>query len=213
MSNEFSLRDLILSCPKKLGWFRCLLCFDYFGVSRHTPKKCSVTDPRVWKYSPREQACWADKICVAHASDPVFLESMLFLDKYAILYDSVFPAGKELCRRQTEHLNTTSIGNCAYLATSKDVPCSHREQFRNIMKTFRHHMAPNENKDVEYSFEVDYFAWPEWLHPIHVCFGMPWFIVTRFDLICILLIPLFMLLLLLKLSCLNNKNGKQIELL
>jgi len=159
----------------KLGWLRRLLCFDYFGVSRHTPKNYSVTDPTIWEYSPQQQACWADAISVAHASDPIFLERMIFQEKDFILNDP-------------DSLNTTSIGNCAYLATSKNVPCQYREHFRNIIATFRDKMAPKENKHKDYAIEVDYFAWPEWLHPIRVFFGVPWFIVERFDLICILLI-------------------------
>ena len=101
---------------------------------------------------------------------------------------------KELDLNEPEKYNMTTIGNCTYLATSKHVPSQYREQFRNMMKTFRHKMASEENKHIEYNIEVDYFAWDEWLHPIHVCLGIPWFIATRFDLICILIILIIFIL-------------------
>ena len=41
---EYSLTNLILSSITKLGYFRRFLCFDYFGVSRYTPKNYSVSD-------------------------------------------------------------------------------------------------------------------------------------------------------------------------
>ncbi|MFB6198410.1 MAG: hypothetical protein ABEI52_09120 [Halobacteriaceae archaeon] len=155
---DMDLRTLILSSVKKLGFLRSIACFDYFGVSRHAPKNVDLADPSSWD-DIVEQARWADAVCVAHASDRDFNEHMLGSSDVEMNFPQL--------------MNTTSVGNAAYMATSIHVPPEYRARWARVYEGIRgsYGFEKRHHPPLRIDGDIDYFAltWTTgWLHPVWV---------------------------------------------
>lgn len=159
---------MIVQSIKKLGWIRRLGCFDYYGISRFAPK---FYDPLLWDRPPQEQARWADASCVANADSPPFIDHIMNYYYCRIMMKD----------ENNWVIDSSTIGNLAYLVTSSSVPVEYREKIFDIANLVGKHYCPYEkfkNADPESLLEpfpyvyhdnerIDYFEFSQmWLHSI-----------------------------------------------